>query len=408
MNRFQLLSAALVLTLALLACAVQTPVQNPTPDVGAIVQQTMAALTAAASAPGPLPSATLAPMDEGILPHALYFLAPDAAGHAQLFRLAKDGQTRSQVTFEPADVESYDLNQNDGRAVYVSNNQLLVVNKDGSGRQVLFDGGALDVNNPFLNDIQSVAWSPNGETIAYGYKGLNLYAVASGVSNRVLENQIRDAGGFPFPEEMYWPDAFSPDGTKLLITLGYYEGASAAIYYPASNSLVRLSGGQGAMICCGEENWTGDGSALYTGNPTIGMFEPGLWRIDAASGAVSTILPGDPGNGTFNFADEPALGPDGQLYFFFANLPQTSEFMGRTPLQLVRSGLDGVTGRTVLIPSTFEMMNEALWTPDASYVVVAIAQNDQTWQGGQLEYIAVSGYARIVLAPFGRMLKWGP
>ena len=408
MNRFRFLSATLVLTFALLACAVQTPAQNPTPDVNVIVQQTMAALTAAASAPGPLPTATLAPMDEGILPHALYFLAPDAAGHAQLFRLAKDGQTRSQVTFEPADVESYDVNQNDGRVVYVSNNQLLVVNWDGSGRQMLLDGGALDVNNPFLNHIQSVAWSPNGETIAYGYKGLNLYAVATGVSNRVLENQIRDAGGFFFPEEMYWPDAFSPDGTKLLITLGYYEGASAAIYSPASKSLVRLSGGEGAMICCGEENWTADSSALYSGNPSIGMFSPGLWRIDSASGAVTTLLPGDLGNGTFNFADEPFLAPDGQLYFFFANLPQSDNFQSRTPLQIVRSAPDGVSGRTVLWPATFEKMTEALWTPDASYVVVAIAQNDQTYQGGQLEYIALSGYARIVLAPFGRDLKWGP
>lgn len=405
MNRIRLLSASLVLTIAILACAVQTPVQNPTPDVNAIVQQTMAALTA--SAPGPLPTATL-PTPASLLPRGLYFLAPDAAGFSQVYRLAPDGQTRSQVTFEQSNVESYDVNQNDGRVVYVSNNQMLIVNKDGSGRQMLLDGGALDVNNPFLNDIQSVAWSPNGETIAYGYKGLNLYAVASGVSNRVLENQIRDSGGFPFPEEMYWPDAFSPDGTKLLITLGYYEGASAAIYYPASNSLVRLSGGEGAFICCGEENWTSDSSALYTGNPTIGMFEPGLWRIDAASGLVSTLLPGDAGNATFNFADEPFLALDGQLYFFFANLPQTSEFQSRTPLQIVRSGIDGVTGRTVLWPATFEKMTEALWAPDASFVIVALAQNDQTYQGGQLELVYLDGRPRVVLVPFGQTLKWGP
>jgi len=286
---------------------------------------------------------------------------------------------------------------------------MLLVNKDGTGRQALLDGGALDVNNPFLNKIQSAVWSPDGQTIAYGYKGLNLYAAATGVSNRVLDNKIRDMGsGFLLPDEMYWPDSFSSDGTKLLLTLGYYEGASAAIYSPAGKALVRLSGGEGALICCGDENWTSDGSAFYTGNPSMGMYSSGLWRVDAATGQVSTILPGDAGNGTLNFADEPVLGPDGQLYFFFANLPQTSEFMGRVPLQLVRSGLDGVTGRAALIPATFEMMTEALWAPDASYVVVALAQNEQTYQGGQLEWIAVSGDARVVLAPFGRMLKWGP
>ena len=406
MNRYRMFITLLALLAAALACSVPSPAAPPTTDVNNIVTQTMGALTVPAPATF---TPTIEPMDEGILPDALYFLAPDAAGFTQLFRLAKDGKTQKQVTSEPADVASYDVNQNDARVAFISNNQILLINYDGTGRQMLFDGGTPDQNNPFLNTIQSVVWSPNGQTIAYGYQGLNLYSIASGASNRVIENKIRDAGnGFILPEEMYWPESFSPDGTKLLITLGYYEGASTAIYYPASNSLIRLSGAEGALICCGEPNWTADSAALLTGNPSLGMYSPGLWRVDAATGQVTTLIPGDPGNQTFNFADEPFLGPDGQLYFFFASLPYSDEFVNRAPLQLVRSAPDGVTGRTVLLPATFEMMTEALWTPDASYVVVALAQNDQTWQGGQLEYIAVSGYARTVLAPFGRMLKWGP
>ena len=58
---------------------------------------------------------------------------------------------------------------------------------------------------------------------------------------------------------------------------------------------------------------------------SIGMFSPGLWRVDSASGTVTTLLNGDPGNGTFNFADAPYLAPDGQLYYFFANQPNTNE-----------------------------------------------------------------------------------
>jgi Tol biopolymer transport system component len=314
-----------------------------------------------------------------------------------------------QVTAEPADVEYYDVNQNDGRIVYISNNQMLLINADGSGRTLLLYSGSTDVNNPFLVDIQSAVWSPNGETIAYGFGGLNLYAVGTGVTNRMMDNQTREMeGGMIFPDELYWPDRFSPDGEKLLITLGYYESASAAIYYPASDSLVRLSGDEGALICCGEEEWSQDGTTFFAANPSMGMFNSGLWRIDAASGQVTTLIPGDPGNGTYNYADAPFLGPDNQLYFFFASTPASGESFMDTPLQLVRSATDGVSGRTLLLPDLFTRMNEALWSPDANFVIVAIPQNDQTYQGGQLEIVYVDGRPRAVLVPFGRDMKWGP
>lgn len=402
MNPSRFLFIGIILTFLLTACGGPVSVQS-TPDVNVIVAQTLQALTAG---PAPSPAATSVP---SLLPRALYFLNADAAAHLQIFRLATDGKTLTQITAEPSDVKYYDVNQNDGRVVYISNNQMLLIKSDGSGRQVLLDGGPMDVNNPFLTSIQTAVWSPNGQTIAYGYGGLNLYAIATGVSNRVLDNQLDDVGGgLIVPRELYWPDRFSPDGTKLLITLGYYEGASAAIYYPSSNSLVRLSGAEGAWICCGEEEWTTDGSALFTGNPSLGMYNPGLWRIDAASGQVTTLLPGDAGNGTFNFADEPILAPDGQLYFFFANLPQTQEFMSRTPLQLVRAAADGVSGRTVLLPDIFDKMNEALWSPDGRFIIVALSQNDQMWQGGAAEIVYLDGRPRLQILPFARDMKWGP
>ncbi len=405
MNRTRILSAVLILSAAILACAIQPTALPSTPDLNTIVSQTMQALTGIPQADTPSTSTQI----PSLLPRSLYFLNADAAAHLQIFRLEKDGRTLTQVTSEPADVKFYDVNQNDGRIVYISNNQMLLINPDGSGRTLLLEGGPQDVNNPFLTNIQSAVWSPNGETIAYGFGGLNLYAVATGVTNRVLENQTRDIGsGMIFPDELYWPDRYSPDGTKLLITLGYYEGASAAVYYPASNSLVRLTGAEGALICCGEEQWSQDGSTFFAANPAMGMFSSGLWRVDASSGQVTTLLPGDPGNGTYNFADAPFLGPDGQLYFFFANTPISEEFFMNAPLQLVRSAADGVSGRTVLLPDLFTRMNEALWSTDASFVIVALPQNDQTYQGGQLEIVYVDGRPRILLVPFGRDLKWGP
>ena len=376
------------------------------PDqVATIVASTLQALTPAGAGitDPPVPSSDL-------LPHSLYFLNNDDAGIAQVYRLEADGKSLSQVTFEPTAVEFYDVSPVDGSVAYISNNQLLLIQADGSNRRVLVDAGPKDPNDPFVTGIRFPAFSPNGQTIAYGYKGLNFYAVATDVSNRVLEDQLDDLGNnLIVVREAYSPDQYSTDGTKLLLTLHYYEGGSAAIYYPAANSLVRLTGDEGALICCGEPEWTQDGSAFFVGNPTIGMFNPGLWRVDVSNGKVTTLLAGDAGNGTFNFADEPYLAPDGQLYFFFANQSATDEFVSRAPLQLVRSAADGITNRSVISPESFQLMNEALWAPDASLVIVANAPIAEVYQGGPLELYYTDGQKNMVsLLPFGGQLKWGP
>ena len=141
----------------------------------------------------------------------------------------------------------------------------------------------------------------------------------------------------------------------------------------------------------------------------MSMFMPGLWRVDTATGKVTTLIPGDAGNGTFNFADEPLLGPDGQLYFFFTNQALTEEFASRAPLQLVRSAPDGVMGRTAIRSETFESMNEALWAPDASFVIVASAPIDQVYQGGIAELYYTDGEKDpIKLVDFAVNMKWGP
>jgi hypothetical protein len=194
-----------------------------------------------------------------------------------------------------------------------------------------------------------------------------------------------------------------------LITLGYYEGSSAAIYYPNGNALVRLNGAEGALICCGETQWTADGSAFYAAYPSAGMFQPGLWRVDAATGNVTTLIAGDGGNDVINSADEPFPAPDGLLYYFFASYTPGQEFVNRAPLQLVRAAADGVTNRTVLRPETYELLNEALWAPDASFVITAIAPIQDVYQGGAAELVYTDGQkAALSLVPFAMELKWGP
>lgn len=410
----RILLAIIMLTVSILACGLPAGQDQPSAtedapssdQVATVVASTMQALTQVSP-----DVETPTPPPEELLPRSLYFLNNDNAGITQIFRLETDGETLTQITFEPTAVGSYDVSQVDGSVAYVTGNQLFLINADGSGRRLLIDGGPVDPDYRYAEGINSPVFSPNAQTLAYGHKGLVLYAVSTGVSNVVLESRVTDPiTGSLTPAEIYIPQKYSPDGTKILITVAIpnSDGISSGVYYPAADSLVLLSGGDGARVCCGQQAWTSDSSALYVGIPFVGMFGSGLWRADASSGNMTTLLPAETG-GNYNLATQPYLAPDGQLYFFFANLPSGGEFVSRAPLQLVRSEADGVTNRTVLLPETFQLMNEALWAPDASFVIAAIAPSDQIYSGGTLELYYTHAEAGIIsLAPFGQQLKWGP
>lgn len=410
-NRFIGLFTLILFTLA---CAnpLETPApQGESPNVETVVAATLSALTGT-----PLPDSSVqtppAPVDSApdLLPRSMYFLANDAAQLPQVFRLERDGSTVTQLTFEPSKVAEYDVSMVDGSVVFLSNNKMFLVDADGANRRMIFDGGAEDVNNPFLTRINSPVFSPNGQTIVFGHKGLNFYSVASGQSNRVLEDSVEDSGGgLAFPRELYWPEMYSADGSRLIITLGYYEGASSAIYYPNGGALVRLVGEFGGIICCGDYSLSADGTSLFSGTPYFGMFSAGLWRVDANNGNVTTLLSGNFESNPAEVADNPFIAPDGQLYYFYGTIPNPGDMVNRPALQLVRSAADGVTGRTVLRPETFTTMNEALWAPDASFVIVANAPNEQIYFGGAAQLYPTDGQkAMIALLPYAEAMKWGP
>lgn len=421
------LIVSFLLVMTILACAVPQipPIGQPTPGGGTALPPgspdladlgTAVALTLTAYAPPPGASTATSPAtvttvpptenSSAPLPHSLYYLANDSADTLQVFRVETDGTTRSQITSETVNVTDYDVSPVDGGVAYVANNELVYVNSYGSERRVLMDGGAVDPNNPFITTLSSPVFAPDGQSIAYGYRGLQIYSFVSDKSTLLIRNEIEDTGGGLFvPRELYAPERYSPNGTKLLLTLGYYEGASSAIYDPATRDLVRLNGGEGALICCEETKWSFDSSSVYAASPSMGMFSSGLWKVDALTGDVATLLPGDAGEGSYNAADEAYLAPDGQLYFFFATFT-TPE--ARAPLQLVRSAPDGVTGRTVISERDFQLLNEALWAPSASLVVIVLASSPEMYRGGQAEVIYLDGRPGFVLAPSALQMKWGP
>ncbi len=396
---------------ALLACDLSSlTVPAPAGSAATLMAQTLQALTPLATplfTPTPLPSTPSATTIPALLPRALYFLANDStAGYVQVFRLERDGQTKHQVTYEPADVKDYDVSPRDGSVVYVSGNQLLLVEANGAGRRVLVDGGAVDAANPWATALDAPRWSPDGQTIAFHHGGLSFYALSSGTIDQVLTDQLDTSTGFPIVRELYTPERYSPQGSRLLVRITFYEGGSFGIYTPSENTLVRFHREDGGAVCC-NAFWIPDGSGLYAANPSMGMFDSGLWYVDATSGNMTTLLPGAAPDGTYNFADAPHLGMDGRLYFFFNNLEEIPS-SGRTPLYMVRSAPNGMSERVPLRPEAFEDVNEILWAPDASLAVLAFASREDVLQGGMAEVVYPDGRAGVPLVEYAYRMKWGP
>jgi hypothetical protein len=304
-------------------------------------------------------------------------------------------------------VEDYDVSQVDGSIVYTSNNQLFTVNRDGTNRSIIVDGGVLDPNSPATTILSNPLWSPDAQTIAFGHKGVNLYSVVAGQSTLTLPSQI-DSNGFG---QMIYPESYSPDGTKILITIAPIasDGSFSAIYHPSDNSVVNLTnptGGSGSTCC--SYSWTADSASIYTGTAFLSPFtSAGLSRVDTNSGKTEALLTSDELAEDFNLATTPFLAPDGQLYFIYANQSGLNNFSVNVDLQMVRSADDGVTGRTVLRPESFSNASGFLWAPDASFLIATTYPAPDVYAGGPAQLYYSDGRPSLSLVPFAMRMKWG-
>ncbi len=400
------LFSILALVVVTLACANPLSGTAPAapPNVETIVAATFAALT---TVPSTEAGATPPPMTSSLLPASMYFLNADSANITQVYRLAMDGVTVTQLTFEPANVDDYDVSQVDGSLVYTSNNQLFTVQRDGSNRSMIVDGGVLDPGNPATTVLSNPLWSPDAQTIAFGHKGVNLYSVVAGQSTLALPSEI-DSAGFG---QMFWPESYSPDGTKLLITVAPVasDGSFNAIYIPSSNTVVDLTNTGGTGSTCCSASWTADSASIYTGTAFLSPFtSAGLWRVDTNSGNMEALLTSDELAENFNLATDPFLAPDGQLYFIYANQSGLNNFSVSVDLQMVRSAPDGVTGRTVLRPESFTNASGYLWAPDASFLIATTYPAPDVYSGGPAALYYSDGRPSVSLVPFAMLMKWGP
>src|SRR5574341_1568816 len=154
----------IITLLVLAACASPATDTGTQPSVSDQVA-TVVGMTLQASTPEAAVAPTQTNLPEepaSLLPHSLYFLGKDGNWVNQVFRMERDGKTNAQLTSEPAGVDDYDVSSNDGSIAYITNNQLIMSQTDGSNRRELVFGGPKDGNNPWVGNP---VFSPDGKIL---------------------------------------------------------------------------------------------------------------------------------------------------------------------------------------------------------------------------------------------------
>lgn len=341
-------------------------------------------------------------------PSNLYYLSDHNGGLIQIWWLNLENSVPSQITAEPNHVTEFSVSPSDGRTAYVADNQLFLINRNGTNRQLLVDAKNLQDDSEeslFRSIISGLAWSPNGALLAFGLDGLNIYNLADGRTQKLISNEVtRTADGSDIlPTALYFPNSWSPDGNMLLAEVGFFEGGSLAIYNLSSGVIQRLGSG---IVCC-DVAWSPDGGSVLVGSSIFGLLESGLWRYDSTTGNKAELVRTTSADGTLNLVGWPMQLENGDLQYFFANTASLPEF--EIPLTLVRTGIDGVSGRIQLRPESWDAF-EALWTKDGESVVVVQRPLGETPfpRRGPIVLIAVDGSPLRPLVTSGYAIQWGP
>ena len=355
--------------------------------VAAVVATRLAGVPTATSPPEP--TATLTPEPNTLLPRSLYYLAHDANGMGQIYRLVyrlgRDGATITQITSEQDGINGFDISSTDGTIAYIVQNNLAAVDANGGNRHVLVNA---------LSEIQGFpVWSPDGKTIVYNSDGINFYSIENGDSSVILPNDA---------SRKYTVQSFPPDGSKLILSINHdiavYDNASGGLFLPDQ------SGGFGNL---NDVSWASDSKHIYifgsfAGGISYGISNPGLWRYNVEDGSGGALLIDGK-----DCVEAPIQDFAGNLTYLYARSEPVCE---APPLSLVRSGSDGITNRTMLRPETFRVL-DALWTPDSSALLIVQGNEMNTIMNLILVPIDPSLPVVTILSDAGRigyMLRWGP
>jgi hypothetical protein len=417
--------------IALLAACGPTAAPVPTVQPTAVVEQPTSAppttapptavpTSAPVSTPAVAPSAVSEPVGEpvpaGVLPAPLYVLQ-----NGQIYRLEVDGLTQTPITDEEpmADdmiaIVEFAVSPADGSLAYVvqgvDGHTLVLSDAQGQNRRVLIEKAPLTAPR----------WSPDGSALAVqmmAYTGVEtpwqsgVYAVSaiSGEARLLIANDpvpphgVGDAWG-------YAPEAWSPDGSKLLV------GRFSLVAEMCESAVVAVDSGALTLFKTPEDEtppwraqcrggtWAADSSAIYTVVRGPGMSPPipGLYRADATSGVMTFAIPENDAQSRFNIVQAQSVGADGVLRVLLAVTDKIPDItldpnMPPTRVKPYRMEADGTL--TAVREEDFILFGFSEWAPDDSGVLIP-AQTD----GGNLAYYFVPNEGEIVALPIEQAIS---
>lgn len=389
----------------------ETPISTPT------VEPTAAATTTATpeeTATTAIPTATVEPTPAGdpVLPAPLYYL-----GDGQIMRLGVDGQTVTQITSEAEPVTDFDVSPGGERLAYVSGNNLIEADADSGNRIIKVMGGAYDEEDPAARITQVIShprFSPDGRRLAFGLDGANLMPAGEATGDyQVLQasSPYPDPADLPEDEPIrfFWPLAWSPEGSRLLLEFAYWpEAGGLAIKDLNGGGLVDVSNPD--TIAVGDWAWAPNGQVAFLAGSALVYGAPGLARVDAATGESTTLINGFP-DGTVSAENpirlfrEPHVTAGGDVALFTRSAAGM-ESAGPDGYRMVRVAPDG-SGLTSLRDDAFSL-GSALWAEDDSGAVVVRETGNLTYPASGPMLWAPAGAGSVVeLAASGSRPQWG-
>jgi TolB protein len=313
----------------------------------------------------PVPDSTGAPLNftvnievlaaaANILPAPLFYLRGEEDAR-QIWRMEPDGFTLTQLTQESAGVSGFEVNPVDNRLAYVSDYQLILLDPVNANRQILVAGNEND--SPYRP-----VFSNDGAYLAYGLGGIHIYTLASGEDRLILPNNDIMT---PSERRHFSPDSWSPDDSKLSVSIGYWEWGGSGIISTSDGSLLS------EFEYADSDAWSTDSQTYFSARasePGMMSTVPGLYIINASLNASEQTLIPD------TFIWWPHQGADGRLVFFQGTPDPITP--SQYNISLMGPSAEAVGQWQVLRSNILHLtaggFPEAVWSPDGNFLAARL------------------------------------